>query len=91
MQRSVSSLPADWRIDMEDGWISWSRKEPLIMLTNDRKTDSRYVSVGEVEQGQNLPMNPDLQTAYIQNNQYRSVLTRINEAVHRTSSYSSWT
>ena len=69
-------------------WILWQQKTTVNVLGDPDKTDCRsdYES-NTVSEVVSAPVTPQ---AMVQRNQYNAVLSRMNQATHKTGSFSAW-
>ena len=90
MQTTVTS-PFRYAQENEVPWIVWQKRSSLSGLLGEKHTDSRLVSKEE----ENMicaqeTINPVSKAPIIQRKQYNAVLSRMNQALGKSGSFSAW-
>lgn len=84
MSHVCSSCPFDFQCNDQIPWLLWEKRNEVTSLPDVNKTDGRFDIVAAVEDTE-TPAVPAIQRM-----QYNSVLSRMNQAIGRTGSYSAW-
>ena len=91
MQPTATTSPFIIRQTELDSWILWTQKESVMNLISEKQTDGRYVCKREDEKiDTEQPVSSSIINNMMQTNRYHSVLSRMDQASKRASTYSAW-
>lgn len=93
MSQEYSRSPFSFQDESEKPWLLWEAKTAVTALLGSEETDSRFVIHDDInssdvtyhEAPATSPEKP-----IIQRKQYNAVLSRMNQAVCKTGTFSSW-
>lgn len=93
MPQACSTSPFAFQDEYDNPWILWEKKSTVTELIGQEQTDGRYEMQCTIESSdttyRDTPAIPPVKPV-IQRKQYNAVLSRMNQAVCKTGSFSTW-
>lgn len=93
MSQACSRSPFSFQDESEKPWLLWEAKNAVTALSEQKETDSRYEMIDDITPSDVTYYDaPAITTEkpIIQRKQYNAVLSRMNQAVCKTGTFSSW-
>lgn len=93
MSQECSRSPFSFQDESEKPWLIWEAKTAITALSEQKETDCRYGIHDDINSSDVTYHDEPAITAektIIQRKQYNAVLSRMNQAVCKTGTFSSW-